>query len=96
MITIAMFDQVGEFAEDKDVARDLRLREIIPALDADESIVLDFEKVNSVTQSFMHALISDLFRNYGNDVLDRVTFKSCSDTVKKIITIVADYMQESE
>jgi len=44
----------------------------------------------------MHALISDLFRHYGNDVLDRVTFKSCSETVKKIITIVADYMQESE
>lgn len=84
----------GAFAENKDTARDLRLNEIIPALEKKEEIVLNFAGVDATTQSFIHALISDLLRKYGSDVLDRIEFKSCNDTVKKIITIVVDYMQE--
>ncbi|HAM37075.1 MAG TPA: hypothetical protein DEB40_09800 [Elusimicrobia bacterium] len=84
----------GVFAENKDIARDLRLKEIIPALEGGEDVVLDFERVEAVTQSFIHALISDLLRKYGNDILDRIEFKSCNETVRKIITIVVDYMQE--
>ncbi len=84
----------GVFAENKDTARELRLKELIPSLKKNEDIVLDFEGVEAATQSFIHALISDLLRKYGSDVLDHVEFKSCNDTVKKIITIVVDYMQE--
>lgn len=84
----------GSFAENKDVARDLRLKEIIPALESEEEVILDFEGVEAATQSFIHALISDLLRKHGSEVLDRIEFKSCNDTVKKIITIVVDYMQE--
>ena len=84
----------GAFAENKDIARDLRLQEIVPALERKEDVVIDFARVDAVTQSFIHALISDLLRKYGGAVLDRIEFKSCNDTVKKIITIVADYMQE--
>lgn len=94
MKQIILFDRVGEFAENKDIARDIRLQEIIPALTKNEEVVLDFEKVGAATQSFIHALISDILRNYGNDVLDRITFKSCNDTIKKIINIVVDYMQD--
>lgn len=36
----------------------------------------------------------DLIRKYGNEVLDKIQFKSCNDTVKAIISIVADYIQE--
>lgn len=94
MKKIIIFERVGAFAENKDIARDIRLQEIIPALEQKEEVVLDFEKVDAATQSFIHALISDVLRNYGNDVLDRVAFKSCNETVKKIINIVVDYMQE--
>ncbi len=94
MKRIGIYARAGAFAENKDVARDLRLKEIIPALERKEDVILDFEKVEAATQSFIHALISDLLRNYGSDVLDRIEFKSCNDTVKKIIAIVVDYMQE--
>ncbi len=40
-------------------------------------------------------LSSDLIRKYGNEILDSLQFKSCNDTIKGIITIVVDYMQES-
>ncbi len=96
MKSIKIFDRAGAFAENKDVARDLRLSEIIPALNRKEEVALDFDRVDAATQSFIHALISDLFRKYGNEVLDRINFKSCNDTVKKLITIVTDYMQEGE
>lgn len=86
----------GEFAENKDVARDIRLKQIIPALEKKEEVILDFEGVDAATQSFVHALISDLFRKYGNDVLEQVSFKSCNEVVRKIISIVVDYMQEAE
>ncbi|OGR96874.1 MAG: hypothetical protein A2V88_04700 [Elusimicrobia bacterium RBG_16_66_12] len=70
------------------------MNKIIPALEKKEEVILNFTGVDATTQSFIHALISDLLRKYGSDVLDRIEFKSCNDTVKKIITIVVDYMQE--
>ena len=94
MKSIRIADKGGAFAENKDIARDIRLQEILPALAANEDVVLDFDGVDAATQSFIHALISDILRKYGMNVLDRVAFKSCNETVRKIILIVTDYMQE--
>ncbi|MFA5997772.1 MAG: STAS-like domain-containing protein [Candidatus Paceibacterota bacterium] len=93
MNTIKLFPTVGAFAENKDTARDMRINEIVPILDKGESLVLDFENIDSITQSFAHALISDLIRKYGIDVLDRISFANCNKTVSKILEIVVDYMQ---
>ena len=96
MMEIKLFPIVGSFAENKDLARDIRIKKIIPALENKQEITLDFEGIDSATQSFIHALISDLLRKYGTEVLDKISFKSCSETIKKIINIVVDYMQERE
>lgn len=93
---IGLFKRVGSFAENKDLARDIRLVEINPALVAGQRVVLDFSGIESTTQSFIHALISELIRADGPEILDRVSFKNCSATVKKIISIVVEYMQEAE
>ncbi len=94
MKLIKLFPLVGSFAENKDKAREIRLNQIIPALEKNQDIILDFEGIDSATQSFIHALISDLIRNYGSKVLDKISFKKCTDTVQKLINIVVDYMQE--
>lgn len=94
MIEIRLLPKVGGFAENKDVAREIRMSEIIPALEDKQDVVLDFAGVESTTQSFVHALISDLIRKYGSEVLDIVLFKNCNENVRKIIRIVVDYMQE--
>ena len=96
MIEIKLLPIVGSFAENKDLARDIRLNKIIHALEGKQEITLDFDGINSATQSFIHALISDLIRKYGIDVLDKIYFKNCNETVTKIINIVVDYMQERE
>jgi hypothetical protein len=95
MTTIKLYKKVGPFAENKDLARDIRMKEIIPSLNKGNSVILDFANIDAATQSFVHALISDLIRNYGFEILDKISFKSCNLTVQRIITIVTEYMQES-
>lgn len=85
----------GTFAENKDLAREIRLTKIVPALERKEKVVLNFEEVGCVTQSFIHVLISEILRKYGSEILDRISFKNCNETVRKIIGIVVEYMQES-
>lgn len=95
MKVIAVKDRAGVFAENKDVARDIREQEVLPVLRQSEEITLDFSGVEGATQSFVHALISEPIRVFGPEVLDHIIFKGCNETVQQIITIVIDYMQES-
>lgn len=85
----------GSFAEDKDKARSLRIDAIEKSLDKGETIVIDFSGVEGTTQSFIHALISELFRKRGPEVLDNLLFRGCNEEVKGIIQLVVDYMQEA-
>ena len=91
---IKLYSFVGSFAENKDVAKDIRINKIIPSLENGKEVILNFDKVESATQSFAHALISDIIRKNGIKILDRVYFKNCNDTIKKIIEIVIEYMQD--
>jgi hypothetical protein len=88
-----MVNSAGSFAENKDLAQKIRREKILPALQENHEVVLDFSGVNSTTQSFIHALISEVIREYGIDVLDQILFKSCNDNIKNIVSIVTDYMQ---
>ncbi len=92
---IKIFKFTGFFAEDKDAAQEIRINKIIPALKKGEKVILNFQKVDSATQSFVHALISDVLRKFGGEILDRLLFKNCNLTIQKIVTIVTEYMQES-
>jgi hypothetical protein len=92
---IKLYDLVGSFAENKDIAKEIRIAKILPVLDDNQEVILDFENIKSATQSFIHALISDLIRKKGIQILDKVYFKNCNETIKKIIEIVIEYMQDS-
>ncbi|MEK6846139.1 MAG: STAS-like domain-containing protein [Nanoarchaeota archaeon] len=92
---IKIVGMVGTFAENKDLARDIRITKIIPTLEIDEEVILNFKGVEGATQSFIHALISDVIRRYGAKVLDKISFKECNENVRKIIGMVVEYMQES-
>jgi hypothetical protein len=93
---IPLFPSTGGFAENKDIAAELRENEILPTLRIGKTLVLDFTGITNTTQSFVHALISEAIRENGIDVLDRMSFKSCHDNVKSVIGIVTDYMQYEE
>ena len=95
MSTVRMFKEVGAFAENKDKARAIRIDTILPEVELGKTVTLDFKGVSLSTQSFMHALISEVIRSTGPDALDLMVFKNCNDNVKGLVSIVVEYSQAS-
>lgn len=93
MKIIKLLPKTGVFAENKDIARDIRIKYITPVLEKNEEITLDFKGIESATQSFVHALISELIRSFGSEILDNIYFKNCNKSIQEIVNIVVDYMQ---
>lgn len=87
-------DHAGQFAENKDVARKLREGSIIPAIDSGDEVFLDFKGIDSSTQSFVHALISEVFQVYGEVCLEKFHFENCNNAVKSLIATVINYSLE--
>ncbi len=98
MREINIFKRIGnkDFAENKDIGQEIRLKEVMPELEKSKEVILNFENIDRASQSFIHSLISDPIRKYGADkALDLIVFKSCNNTVKTMINIVLDYMQDA-
>ena len=93
-ITIVISQHVGEFGENKDKAKTVRTETIMPALQSGHDIMFDFIGVDGVTQSFIHALISDPIREYYPAIFDKLHFKNCNATVRAVIEVVYEYMRE--
>ena len=93
---VKIIDKCGDFAENKDIARDIREKTIKPIFNTktDEEIILDFSGVDSTTQSFIHALLSEFFQVAGESALNRFEFRECSKAVKSLITTVINYSLE--
>ena len=90
-MTFFIFNQCGEFAENKDQARSIR-ESIKTNVDyQNDGVILDFGNVDSTTQSFVHALISSFFQEHGEDALNFFEFKNCNKPVKSLITTVINY-----
>ena len=79
------------FAEDKDYAREVRTAQLLPALERGDAVVLDFQGVRFATQSFVHALIGEALKRFGEAALDRIEFRSCSEQLRSIVDLVVDY-----
>ena len=94
-VNVTVFDLASDFAEDKDIAAEVRDTRIRPALDAGNEVVLDFTGVDLTTQSFIHAMISDVLRTKGEAVLDLIIFKGCQPGVQGIIETVIQYSLET-
>lgn len=81
----------GGFQEDKDLAREIRQSRLLPALEEGKQVILDFAEVIYATQSFIHALIGESLKQYGEDVLDEIEFSNCSSQLQNVIELVVDY-----
>lgn len=86
---------VGDFAENKDIAKKMRIEKIMPALSKGEIVVLDFDGIEGATQSFIHALISDPIRELKDVAFENLVYKNANGHIREIISIVYRYMQES-
>ena len=93
--TVAMMKYVGNFAENKDRAKEIRIETIMPALSRGEEVELDFSGISGTTQSFIHALISDPIREFGDLAYENIVYSHANTNIRKVISIVYRYMQES-
>ena len=58
-------------------------------------IVFDFNHIEGCTQSFTHALLSKPIRDFRETAFNNLLYQNANQDVKKIISIVYRYMQES-
>ena len=90
-LTIRIADLTGNFAENKDKARELREQKVLPAIADGVRVVLDFSEIDSTTQSFVHALVSKVFQDRGEAAFDMMDFKNCNGPVKSLVSTVVNY-----
>jgi STAS-like domain of unknown function (DUF4325) len=95
-LVLGLQEYLGDFAEDKDWAATFREQAIRSTLNEGNNVVLDFTGISLTTQSFVHALISDVLRSEGESVLDRLEFRGCTPSVKGIIETVVQYSLETQ
>jgi hypothetical protein len=81
----------GPVAENKDFARDIRISRILPALEDGRGVRLDFTRVVTTTQSFIHACLSEAVRTHGEEVLELLEFHACKEDVQRLIETVVEY-----
>ena len=95
MKKIIVYQDAGEFAENKDVAKRWREEIILPELAKNKEVEVDFINITGVTQSFVHALLAEAIRRYGDSAFDNLIFSNANGVVREIIRTVYHYMQES-
>ena len=91
---IKIMDFCINFAEDKDIAKAIREDYIIKYIISKEKVILNLKEIDSSTQSFIHALISEIFQKYGETALNLVEFKNCNVAIKSLIATVINYSLE--
>lgn len=81
--------RVREFDENNERAVRIREEQIRPRLEAGDTVWIDFEGVRSPTQSFVHALLAEMFKIPGS--LVRMSFLNCTPSAREIVKAVATY-----
>jgi len=86
---------IKEFEEDVEAAAEQRDSIILPALERNELVLLDFSGVKAATQSFIHALMYRVFKHGKN--LETCLSVSCADSAtEEAIRAVAAYASVHE
>jgi hypothetical protein len=94
-VYVRITDYVGSFAGDPDVARELRDSALAPAMHAGEPVIVDFAGVELSTESFIHALVSDLIHSTEFYALGLIDFRHCSQSVRDRLETVVESSQHN-
>lgn len=81
---------VKDFEEDVEAAAEIREHKVLPALDAEKLVVLDFTGIRAATQSFVHALMYRVFR-VGKNLETCLTVSGADRATEEAIRAVAAY-----
>lgn len=81
---------VADFEEDVEMASKIRDDNILPAINSGIMVVINFEKVNFATQSFVHALMYKVIRD-GQQIGATLSIANCSESTREAVMAVAAY-----
>jgi len=79
---------IAPIVEDVEMAKKLRLETLIPSL-GQRMLVLDFAGIRFATQSFVHVLLSEVFKDRKS--VSSLSFVNCSKATEEAIRTVAAY-----
>lgn len=80
----------GSYAENKEEAIRIRDTEIIPALEAGKSLLLDFANVISAPHGCLNALLATPIRTLGMDAYKRIRITNALSEIRETIDFIFD------
>jgi hypothetical protein len=80
-----MNERFGAFLADGDIANAFRFTDIEPAVARGEHVVLDFEGVTNMTDSFGNALVGTLIQNHPELLRSGLEFKNCNPLLRELV-----------
>lgn len=93
MKTIKLKEEFGSnYLQNKDIAKSLREKVVMPTLKRGNKLTLDFDNVDFATQSCLHALFSYALHHGEKNVIKNIIFKNVKEKeLKDIIKTVVEY-----
>ena len=82
---IKIADELGSHLADVNKAVAFRQTRLEPSLSAGGTLVLDFAGVRHSNDSFINGLLTALFEEHGEPLLDRVSFRGCTPLLQGFV-----------
>jgi hypothetical protein len=86
-------ERFGVFLSDGASANVFRFTEVEPAIASGHTIVLDFEGVTNMTDSFGNALIGGLVQNHPELLKSGLEFKNCNPLMRTLVSLAIQVAQ---
>lgn len=83
-------ERFGTFLSDGSSANVFRFTEVEPAITTGITVVLDFEGVTNMTDSFGNALIGGLVHNHPEILNGGIEFKNCNPVMRTLVSLAID------
>ena len=87
--------RVKQFEEDVESADTVREQQIMPALQSERLVVLDFSGIRAATQSFVHALLYRVFRD-GQNVETSMSIACADSATQEAVRAVTAYARVTD
>ena len=84
-VRIKVKDQFGSFLSNGEEGVRFRYNKIEPKIDQGKLVILDFEGVENMTDSFANACFGSLFRRVNLKTEGKIKFVNCNPVVKSFL-----------
>ena len=92
-LKLTLSETFGSFAANGTIGDLFRTDEIEPHWDTYSTIILDFQGISSMTDSFANAFIGNMAELHPEDFKTKLRFKNCSPLVKSFIKSALQFAQ---